>query len=138
MAEKIDIKSVEEEKETPWYVRLIITAFLFGFFCGGPFFIYRFGNFIYSDDFFWQSDNRIYLIIAFIFVYVGLVFLLVFKWSSSLHDKKSVPASTGLSTSIRDMLSRNKIEDSEYYDGTASPTKMKKYMEDIVESEKRN
>ena len=131
-----DEKSVDDKKETPWHARLLITGFLFLFTLGFPILIYRLGNFMYSEDFFWQSDARIYLIIALVFLYVVAVFAFLFKMDSLIHDKKSNPSPTGLNTSVRYLLTHNKIKDTEYYDENASPTKIKEYMDEIVERER--
>ena len=54
-----------------------------------------------------------------------------------IHNKKCKISPTGLRMSVRDIGNRNIIVDSEYYDRTPSPTKMKKLIEDIVKREKR-
>ena len=141
MAKKLDIKSVEEEKDTPWYIRVIMAAFFCVFFAGSLFLTYKLGNFICSDDFFWKSENRIYLSIGLWFLWIILVCLgiILFAKIDSLiiHNKKCKVSPTGLRMSVRDIGNRNIIVDSEYYDRTPSPTKMKKLIEDIVKREKR-
>lgn len=147
---------MENEKETPWFVRLVLIGFEFFFLASGPFFIVRIGDFIYSDDFFWQSENRIYVMVALVFLYAATLFFLLFKLTAFIRDKKSEPAPTGLNTSVRNLLNHNKLEDLKYYDEAEdsddseeiedsgfskvgpSPTRMKKYMDEIVERERNS
>lgn len=128
---------MKDKKTTPWHTRLLLSVLWLAFALGFPFAIYRFGNFLYADDFFWQSDGRVYLLLALVALYVVAIGLLLAKLASCLHDAEHKSAPTGLRTSLRALLNHNRIEDSPYFDGKASPTRIRRYADKIVTAQKR-
>ncbi len=146
-----------DEEETPWLVRVLVLALPWSFVVAGPFLIYKFGNFIYADDFFWQSENRIYVMVALIFLYAISVFLLLFKVPDLIDKKKSESKHTFEEIEGSEYEDESEyfddgeefedsefsedseeFDDSDLYEAGPSPTRMKKYMDEIVERERKS